>query len=249
MIRNALRARLYKNKELIYTRRQGQGSLYISNDSVLKAFNISMPDYKNEYHVLKHLKHPNIITIQDSFYKEANFYTVMPYHRKGDLLYRIFGEPIHSSRDILNITRKLIKPIAYLHHNKHVHLDIKLENYVEGDKYAYILIDFEHTQQFNKDYYELQHISQIVGTNKYMAPEIHDFHYGPTSDVYSLGKILYMIIARRYCDTIDIDWTPIRTKLPEFEEQLIAMLQHNHRLRPTIFDLYRDINALFCRQY
>ena len=247
MIRNAIRGQLFKNKELFYRRRQDLGNLYINNNSILKEFNISIPDYKNEYNILTQLKHPNIITIQDSFYKDANFYTVMPYYNKGDLLYNIFNESILSTHDILNITRKLIKPIAYLHHNKHVHLDIKLENYVAGDKYAYILIDFEHTKPFNKGYYELQQLSQIVGTNKYMAPEIRALHYGPTSDVYSLGKVLYMIIARRYCDTADIDWKPIRTKLPHLEELLIATLQHNHRLRPTIFDLYRDVNALLYR--
>ena len=80
-----------------------------------------------------------------------------------------------------------------------------------------------------------------------MAPEIHSLQYGPTSDIYSLGRVLYTIISRRHPDIADVDWTPIRMKTPDLEDLVVAMLQPNHRMRPIVCDVVRDVNSLIYR--
>ena len=110
----------------------------------------------------------------------------------------------------------------------------------------YILIDLEHVKNFKGEYYNLQNLDEIIGTNKYAAPEIYKNPSlaGPTSDVYSLGKIFYLIIARKFPDELDTDWNIISKKIPELEDCIISMLNHDHHLRPTIFEVERKINNL-----
>tara|TARA_B100001093_G_scaffold482112_1_gene513444 strand:- start:443 stop:1180 length:738 start_codon:yes stop_codon:yes gene_type:complete len=245
MLRNVLRSYCYKNKELFYTRRSGSNHLYLYDNSILKEFDTSVPNYKSEYNILDKISHKNIININDAFYEKNNFYTVMPYYRKGDLWQEMNDKKF---TDFLTIAIKLVKPITYIHKNNFVHLDIKPENYVIDDSNNYILIDFEHARNHNDEYYQLNKIDLPIGTDKYMAPEIRSLQFGPTSDVYSLGRTLYAIIARRHADSSEIDWLPIKKNAPELENIIIAMLQPNHLLRPTIFEIYREISLLLYKR-
>ena len=244
MIRNLLRSRCYRHKEVFYTRRQGYDKLYVCDDSLLKESSTSRTGYRREYDILSKLDHPNIVRVLDHFYEKNKFYIVMEFHRKGDLWERVSTDPALSYIDILMMVRKLAKPIAHIHRQGLVHLDIKLENYVEKDSRDYAMIDFEHARWFKKDYYDQGSLSAVSGTPLYMAPEIRSLRYGPTSDVYSLGRVLYTIVSRRHPDITDIDWTPVRENTPDLEDLLLAMLQPNHRMRPTVFDVVRDVNSL-----
>ena len=127
-----------------------------------------------------------------------------------------------------------------------MHLDIKLENYVEDNNGNYILIDLEHVLKFKDDYYNLQILDGKIGTNNYAAPEIYNKPSlaGPTSDIYSLGKMFYLIIARKFPDELDTDWNIISKKIPELEDCIISMLNYDHNLRPTIFDVEKKINNI-----
>lgn len=171
----------------------------------------------------------------------------MPFYQKGDIWHRMNTGPEPTYNEILMITRKLTKPIAHIHRQGLVHLDVKLENYVEENSFNYVMIDFEHAQWFKKDYYDQDYLDEISGTIPYMAPEIYTLQYGPTSDIYSLGHVLYTIISRSHPDINDVDWTPIRIKTPELENIVAAMLQPNHRMRPTVFDVLQYVNSLIYR--
>jgi len=247
MLRNALRSYCYRHKEVFYTRRKGPDKIYVCDDSILKESRTSQPGYRHEYDILSQLDHPSIISARDHFYEKDNFYMVLPFYQKGDLWQRAFADPRPAYFDILMTTRRLAKPIAHIHQRNLVHLDVKLENYVEGDSSNYIMIDFEHARWFRKDYYDQDSLGEVTGTAPYMAPEIHTLRYGPTSDVFSLGRVLYTIIARRHPDSADIDWRPVRAKAPDLEDLVVAMLQPNHRMRPTVFDVLRDVNSLIYR--
>lgn len=247
MLRNTLRRYYYRHKEVFYTRRQDHDKLYVCGDSLLKESGTSRPDYRHEYDVLNQLDHPNIVRVWDHFYDKDKFYMVMQFHRKGDIWHRMNMGPEPSYSEILMMTRKLATPIAHIHRRGLVHLDVKLENYVLGDSCNYVMVDFEHAQWFKKNYYDIDSLGKISGTSQYMAPEIRTLQYGPTSDVYSLGRVLYTIISRRHPDITDIDWTPLRTKTPDLEDLVVSMMQPNHRMRPTVFDVLRDVDSFIYR--
>ena len=247
MIRNLLRSYCYRHKEVFYTRRHGYDKLYVCDNYLLKESSTSRPDYRHECDILSQLNNPNIVRVWDHFYDKDKFYMVMQFHRKGDIWHKMNANPEPTYSEILMMTRKLAKPIAHIHRQGLVHLDIKLENYVQGDSCNYVMIDFEHAQWFQKDYYDIDSLGKISGTPLYMAPEIRSLQYGPTSDVYSLGCVLYAIISRRHPGIAGIDWTPVRENAPGLEDLVVAMLQPNHRMRPTVFDVIRDVNSLIYR--
>ena len=175
MFRNALRSYCYKNKEVFYTRRQGYDKLYLCDNYLLKESSTLRPNYRDEYDILNQLDHPSIVRAWDHFYEKDKFYMVMPFHRKGDIWHRMNICPEPTYIDILMITRKLAIPIAHIHRQGLVHLDVKLENYVEEDSCNHVMIDFEHAQWFKKDYYDQDSLGKISGTFPYMAPEIRTY--------------------------------------------------------------------------
>lgn len=245
-MRNVLRSFCYRHKTIFHAPPFSNNKLYMCDNSILKEFNTKFLGYRNEYEILSKLKHPNIVKPRDHFYEKNNFYMVLPFYKNGDTWYRIY-EKGTTSNDVITIAYKLIKPISYIHKRGLVHLDVKLENYVEGYSHDYIMIDFEHARWFSKNYYDQESLNGITGTSKYMAPEIRTLQYGPTSDVYSLGRVLYTIICKQYPDSKNTNFVSLREKSPELVELVIAMLQPNHRMRPTIFDAARDVNALMQR--
>lgn len=247
MYSNSILSYFYRHKKVFYTRRYSYDKLYVCNNYLLKESCTSRHNYRHEYDVLNQLDHPSIVSVRDHFYDKDKFYMVMPFYQKGDIWHRMNTGPEPTYNEILMITRKLTKPIAHIHRQGLVHLDVKLENYVEDNSFNYVMIDFEHAQWFKKDYYDQDYLEEISGTIPYMAPEIRELQYGPTSDIYSLGHVLYTIISRCHPDITDIDWAPIRMKTPDLEDLLVAMLHPNHRIRPTIFDVLRYVNSLIYR--
>lgn len=244
MILNALRSYRYRNRKVFYPRHQGYDKIYVCGNSLLKESSTSRSGYRREYEILSQINHPSIVRVHDHFYEKDKFYIVMRLHQNGDLWQRVFTDPSLDYADILKITHEITEPIAHIHRQGLVHLDVKLENYVQNDSHNSVMIDFEHAQRFKKDYYDQDSLSQISGTALYMAPEIRTLQYGPTSDIYSLGRVLYTVISRRHPNNVITDFTPIRKKAPELEDLLAAMLQPSHRIRPTVFDVVREVDSL-----
>ena len=243
--RNVTNWQRYKDRELLYKRRDGLNGLYKCDNSVLKQFDTFKPNYRNEYNILSKVKHSNIITVTDHFYEKDHFYLVFPYYKNGDLWEKTFSKHKHFSRlKFLEFALKITRPITHIHNNGLVHLDIKLENYVENDNNNFILIDFEYSKWFNKEYNQLDTLENIVGTPRYIAPEIYNLKYGPTSDVFSLGVVLYAIITRTLPDFENIDWRSVRYKMPEIEYLIKSMLHVKHTSRPTIFEVYKELHVL-----
>ncbi len=218
--------------KIFYERRQGH--LFIANGEILKSFDIKSKFYKNEFNIVNKLKHPNIIKFKDSFYRRNKFFVVMNNYPEGDMWHIIKKKKL-TNKEQIEISAQLAKPIAYLHFNGYVHLDIKPENYLSTkNQENLILIDFEHAREFKK-FDKLQKLDFKVGTPYYMAPEIHNLKFGTCSDIYSLGTIFYLMIAKRLPDKDDIDWSRISNS--PLEPIIVNMLQPQPELRPNIFEV------------
>ena len=99
---------------------------------------------------------------------------------------------------------QIFRALIYCHNTHHlVHRDIKPENIVvfrknnaTDDLYDVKLIDFGISKIFNK--VEKKNDNKIIGSLKYMAPEVFEGKYDEKCDIWSCGVILYILVMEEY---------------------------------------------------
>jgi serine/threonine protein kinase len=194
-------------------------------------------DYKNEYNILKKIKEPNIIKINETYEDTDYFYTVMDYYDRGDLYFNINNKRL-SVKDYKKLIKKIIEPIFIIHKLNIVHMDLKLENYVLGNNYDnFILIDFNLSKIHNSNYYEPETIKGVIGTKPFIAPEIYEGYYCKSSDMYSLGCMLYLIYTRNTYSPNSNNFELLSNEPYELQTIIKELLSDNYKLRPSIYDL------------
>lgn len=83
----------------------------------------------------------------------------------------------------------------------YMHLDLKLENIMyDPDSKKITLIDWGSSHRASN---KLEKIKYCIGTKDYTAPEIFLNHYHPTSDIYSLGCIYWILLTGKYPQHIE----------------------------------------------
>ena len=93
----------------------------------------------------------------------------------------------------VRIITSLLEAVAYLHKNDIVHRDIKLENifFVSEQKDTIKLVDFGLSRHHKKDEAPM---TNIVGTDYYMAPEVIKGKYDRSCDIWSIGIVAYILL-------------------------------------------------------
>ncbi|KAL0095979.1 kinase-like domain-containing protein [Phycomyces blakesleeanus] len=147
-----------------------------------------------EHEFMSLIDHPNIIKSGQLISDTSKIYIVMEYIDSYDLfgLIRKLGKI--PEKDCCKIFQQIVRAVDYLHKNSIVHKDLKLENILVGkEKQVVKIIDFGYASIFS-------HLNKDVtyyGTLSYSSPEALEEipHLGPSSDVWSLGVILYTMVA------------------------------------------------------
>ena len=154
----------------------------------------ALATFEKELRIHKRLNHPSIVPILDIIYEEDVIITVMNYYKLGDLMGVIATTNLHEM-EILDISKKIIEALCYLHQRGIAHRDIKPENIVLDDKRNPILIDFGICTEQKSSL-----SSTLCGTMSYMAPEelIGDKYDAIKSDIWSLGVTLFVIATKHF---------------------------------------------------
>lgn len=109
----------------------------------------------------------------------------------GCLLVTRIGQT-YSEDKVSQLLRDMLSSLNYLHSMGIVHRDIKLENFIiEDDSCRLILIDFGLSKTIDRN----EKLSQVVGSSYYTAPEVINRCYDTKCDVWSIGVMLYMLLA------------------------------------------------------
>jgi serine/threonine protein kinase len=171
------------------------------------------------------LRHPNIVQIFDYDTAEGHPYIVMEYlvgpslavylrelHRRGQRL-----QPSQSARLLITVATAL----DYAHERGVIHRDIKPGNIILHNKSSNLSMDqplTERTEPVITDF-GLVRIAQsgmqtasgaVSGTPAYMSPEqAQGLKVDHRSDIYSLGVVLYEMVAGRIPFEADTSWTMI----------------------------------------
>ncbi len=142
------------------------------------------------------LDHSNIVTIYDVGMDAGYYYIVMK---------KLEGEPLNDLvrqmgrlplARAIRIVAQIASALDYAHRQGIVHRDIKPGNIIVGVSDQATLTDFGIAKATEST--QLTRTGTSIGTPEYMSPEqASGKPVGPASDIYSLGIVLYQMLAGR----------------------------------------------------
>jgi len=156
------------------------------------------PDrFLREVEVAAQLNHPHILALYDSGEAEGFLFYVMPYIKGESLRQKLEREKQLSIEEALGVTRQVASALGYAHAHDVIHRDVKPENILLHEGEA-MVADFGIALAVSAAASERLTLTGLaVGTPAYMSPEqaVSERALDARSDVYSLGCVLYEMLA------------------------------------------------------
>lgn len=163
--------------------------------------------FEREARAVAALSHPNILEIHDSGTDQGVAYAVMEL-LEGETLRDRMKDSVIPSRKALEITAAVADGLAAAHTKGVIHRDLKPENIFLVKDSRVKILDFglarwtpvlsteEVTQAPTKS--QVSELGAVTGTVPYMSPEqVRGESLDARSDIFSLGCILYEMLARK----------------------------------------------------
>jgi serine/threonine protein kinase len=199
--------------------RGGMGKVYRAEQSPLGrvcALKVLNPNYSGEHDpefhkrffleasIASKLTHPNTVTIFDYGRTDDDIYYMAMEYLEGVTLHRAIREAGHFDEDrTAHVGRQICRALREAHTHGVIHRDLKPANIfltVHGDEADFVkVLDFGLVKNITgetKPEDQLTQTGLFMGSPKYMAPEqIRGEHVDARTDIYSLGIILYEMLA------------------------------------------------------
>src|ERR1041385_3251428 len=179
--------------------------LKMSRDVAIKvllgelAFAMGPERFRREIDVVSRLSHPYILAIDDFGEYDGHLYYVMPFISGETIHKRLERERQLPLQDALRIAYQVAAALDYAHKQGIVHRDIKPENILLQNGEA-LVADFGIARAITEGGgAKLTSTGVTLGTPTYMSPEqaMADPGIDGRSDIYSLGCVLYEMLAGR----------------------------------------------------
>jgi serine/threonine-protein kinase len=145
------------------------------------------------------LQHPHILPVFDSGDTAGRLWFTMPYVEGETLRQRLERQPALTIPEALRIAREAGQALAYAHQQGVVHRDVKPENILLTGDGSTLVADFGIARSSETGGERLTTGGMVVGTPSYMSPEqaSGEAEVDGRSDIYSLGCVLYEMLAGR----------------------------------------------------
>jgi serine/threonine-protein kinase len=189
--------------------RGGAATVYLAEDPRLGrqvALKVLRPEvaasvwrrrFVREIELAARLQHPHIVPVFDSGDTDGRLWYAMPYVAGESLRDRLIREAQLPVAEAIRIAREVALALDYAHRHDIVHRDIKPANILLADGQA-LVADFGIARALQADDDgSLTESGLAIGTPAYMSPEqcTGDRPVDGRSDVYSLGCVLYEMLA------------------------------------------------------
>jgi serine/threonine protein kinase len=149
---------------------------------------------ENEIRVLQRIRHPSIVRLYEVFESPKRIHLCMEHVSHGTLHRHLTQHKRLPEGEVRRLVRQLVGALSYLHARSIAHRDIKLENVLLDEWCNVRLIDFGFS------ILSRGRLRVPCGSPAYTAPEIllaHEYD-GQLADVWSLGVLIYVMLAGRF---------------------------------------------------
>ncbi|KAI9485501.1 MAG: kinase-like domain-containing protein [Benjaminiella poitrasii] len=190
-----------------------------------------------EIHHHRQLHHPNIVSLYEILSTETNIYIVSEHCAHGDLFDALSRHGRFDEFQVRSWFLQLLDAIQYCHLLGIIHRDLKLENILLDENDNVKICDFGFARQTDKN----QLLKTFCGSLAYSAPEViqHQNYSGPATDIWSLGIILFILLAGELPFDDDCEFTlqkkvvNIDYIIPSFfSEDVADLIRHILKLNP-----------------
>jgi len=146
---------------------------------------------QQEIQFLQQYRHPNIIRLLDLERTEDFIYLALEFAESDLFTYLSRTGPLGEDQARF-IFKQIVDALAYLHGNRVVHRDLKLENFVITAGGAVKIIDFGLSARVTPQ----SKLGDVCGSMAYSPPEIvmQVPYDGTQADIWSLGIVLYALL-------------------------------------------------------
>ena len=147
----------------------------------------------NELLVCLEIDHPNIARVFEVYETDTSVFLVTELCAGGELYAKLKAVNRFNEIEASFLAAQILKAVNYMHTLDIVHGDLKLENFLFSESSVFRstlkLIDFGFSHLGAKPFRNL-----ICGSPQYMAPEKFDRRETTSSDMWSIGVIVFMLL-------------------------------------------------------
>lgn len=144
-----------------------------------------------EVEIMQHLSgHPNVVTLRSVYEDVESLHLVMEFCSGGRLIDSMSKNGCYSEHQAANLIKQLVAVIKYCHEMGVIHRDIKPENILLTSNGSLKLADFGLSVHVANG----QHLSGVVGSPAYVAPEVLAGTYSEKVDVWGAGVLLHALL-------------------------------------------------------
>ncbi len=154
--------------------------------------------FRREARAAALLRHANLCPVYDVGQLDGQHYITMAFIRGRPLRDFIRGKKLQPERTAAVVVRKMALGLAEAHAHGVVHRDLKPANVMIDAHGEPVVMDFGLARRVSAEESHVTQSGMIVGTPAYMSPEQvagDPARIGPAADIYSLGVILYELLA------------------------------------------------------
>jgi serine/threonine-protein kinase len=162
------------------------------------ALELGAERFLREIETAARLQHPHILPVFDSGQDDGRLWFTMPYVEGESLRDRLQRGPLPLA-EAARVAREASHALHYAHQHGVVHRDVKPENILLTRDGSTLVADFGIARSAQGGDSRLTTAGIVLGTPSYMSPEqaSGEVAVDGRSDVYSLGCVLYEMIAGR----------------------------------------------------